>query len=305
MQPQSTHQSVDPTREYDPRSSDSARESYANTASGAPSESRSQSDHVPAERTGECTADEAEEDGVRVGFEDMNQGVDHDQAVRVIAIDGPAGSGKSTVAKRLAAVLGSVFLDTGAMYRAVTLACLERGADPKDAEACTAVACSLSLDFDDEGRVLIDGSSREDELRGDAVTERVSFVAAHSGVRRAMVQKQRAVAKAAGASGVVAEGRDMSSVVFPETPFKFYLLATSKERARRRAEQAGRSADVDRIEQELGERDRLDSTREDSPLMMAADARSILTDELSVDQVVETIRSAIDAAPGSQETTDH
>lgn len=225
-------------------------------------------------------------------------------ARRVIAIDGPAASGKSSVARALARRLGYTFLDTGAMYRAVTLACLERGLDPLDAAACEEVAANLSLTFDAEGHVLIDGASREADIRGEAVTREVSHVSAHPGVRRALVEQQRRVAASEAVRGIVAEGRDMTSVVFPKTPYKFFLSASSAERARRRATQEGVPAEVERIEREIERRDSLDSQRADSPLRIAEGARRIDTDPLGVEQVVQAMLlhiAAIDAGaePGA------
>ena len=147
----------------------------------------------------------------------------------IIAIDGPAGSGKNTVARALAARLGLAFLDTGAMYRAVTLTVLGRGVDPGDGEACGRVAQDLDLTFDSEGRILIEGQPGEPSIRGSQVDQEVSKVAAHPAVRRAVVPKQRRIAaqaipgdgKSAG-EGIVAEGRDTTTVVFPDADHKFH-----------------------------------------------------------------------------------
>lgn len=212
----------------------------------------------------------------------------------IIAIDGPAGAGKSTVARRVASELGLSFLDTGAMYRAVTLAVLEQGYHPSDAEACEQVARALRLEFDDEGRILIDGSPGEPDIRSQTVTLNVSAVSAHRGVREAVVAEQRKIA--ARSKGVVAEGRDTTTVVFPEADHKFFLNASKEERARRRAEQDGRAADQALILADIDRRDRLDATRAHSPLVKAPDALEIDGDRMSVEDVVARILAEVRAA---------
>jgi len=205
----------------------------------------------------------------------------------IIAIDGPAAAGKSTVARRLADALGLVFLDTGAMYRAVTLAALERGVEPSDGEGCTRIARALALDFDADRRIRIDGRAGEPAIRADAVTRAVSQVSAHPGVRAALVPLQRAEAHRRG--GIVAEGRDMGSVVFPEADFKFFVVASAEERARRRAAETGAEDRYAEILADIERRDRLDTTRADSPLVKARGAIEVVTDALAVDAVVATL----------------
>ena len=204
----------------------------------------------------------------------------------IIAIDGPAAAGKSTIARRLASALDLAFLDTGAMYRAVTWAALERDVPTADAEGCARLARELDLDFDAEGRILIDGRPGEPGIRSSAVDDAVSQVSAHPAVRRAVVPKQREVAER---RGVVAEGRDIGTVVFPGADHKFFLAASAEERARRRAAQIGRPEEQATIEAALRRRDELDSTRADSPLVRADDAVLVETDGLGVDQVVEAL----------------
>jgi len=205
----------------------------------------------------------------------------------IIAIDGPAGAGKSTVARRVASELGLAFLDTGAMYRAVTLVVLEQGSHPSDAEACERVARTLHLEFDDAGRILMDGAPGEPDIRSQTVTLNVSAVSAHPGVRDAIVAEQREIA--AQSRGVVAEGRDTTTVVFPAADLKFFLNASKQERARRRAEQEGRPDEQEAILADIDRRDRLDATRAHSPLLKAPDAIEIDADGLSVEDVVARI----------------
>ncbi|MED6334149.1 MAG: (d)CMP kinase, partial [Planctomycetota bacterium] len=155
----------------------------------------------------------------------------------IVAIDGPAGAGKSTVARSLARALDLPFLDTGAMYRAVTVAVLREEVDPTDGEACGALAKALRVDIASDGEVLLDGVRSGDAVRSAAVDAAVSLVSAHPQVRREIVPVQRAVA--ARGSGVVAEGRDTTTTVFPHADHQFYLAASASERARRRAAQLG------------------------------------------------------------------
>ena len=213
----------------------------------------------------------------------------------IVAIDGPAASGKSTVARALAARLGLRFLDTGAMYRAVTLAVLERGFDPRDGAACARVAAELDLTFDAEGSLLVDGAPGEPRIRGPRIDAHVSAVAAHPGVRRALVPKQREAAR----SGAVAEGRDTTTVVFPRAEHKFFLTASPRERARRRARQEGRPERVDEYAAALEERDAFDRSRADSPLREGPDVVRVDTDGRTVEEVVELLARAVLGAPRS------
>jgi cytidylate kinase len=216
----------------------------------------------------------------------------------IIAIDGPAGAGKSTVARETAQALGLAFLDTGAMYRAVTLEVLARDGDPRSETECARVAQSLQLSFDSAGRILIDGRPGEPDIRSDRVTAAVSAVSAHPSVRAVVVREQRAVAQRRG--GLVAEGRDTTTVVFPRADHKFFLIASSAERARRRALELGAPASVAAIQAEIDRRDALDTERAHSPLVRAPDAIVIDTDGLEVAAVVEKILEHVRASSASR-----
>ena len=201
----------------------------------------------------------------------------------VIAIDGPAGAGKSTVARALAERLGFTYLDSGAMYRCVALAALERGADPNDPAAMGALAASLAIELDGE-RVELDGREVGAAIREPRVTEAASRVSVHPAVREAMVAEQR---RLIGAGRYVAEGRDIGTVVSPGAPLKVFLTASAEERARRRAAQTGEGEAAVLAAQR--ERDERDETREHSALRAAADAVEIDTTGLSLQDVVSRV----------------
>ncbi|HEX5763497.1 MAG TPA: (d)CMP kinase [Solirubrobacterales bacterium] len=201
----------------------------------------------------------------------------------VIALDGPAGAGKSTVARALAAALGFTYLDSGAMYRCVALAALERGVDLDDGERLGELARSLRIALDDR-RVALDGRDVSAAIREPVVTEASSRVSVHAGVREAMVARQREMI-AAGC--YVAEGRDIGTVVSPDSPLKVFLTASDEERARRRAAETGEDAGAVLAAQR--ERDRRDETRELSALHPAEDAVEIDTTGLALAEVVERV----------------
>lgn len=204
----------------------------------------------------------------------------------VIAIDGPAGSGKSTVARGVAAKLHLPYLDTGAMYRSVAFAVLSRGVDLTDEAAVAAIARGVAIDVGP--RVTVDGVDATDEIRGPAVTTAVSTVAANPEVRAELRQRQRAWAEANG--GGVVEGRDIGSVVFPNARLKVYLTADESERARRRlAEGKVTGATVDAVAADLARRDDADSTRKTAPLSVANGAVVIDTTGRTVDDVVAEV----------------
>ncbi|MBD3404482.1 (d)CMP kinase [candidate division GN15 bacterium] len=211
---------------------------------------------------------------------------------RVIAIDGPAGSGKSTTAKMVAARLGYQYLDTGAMYRALTWHALQHGISPADARRLGLVANQMQIEFEthaDINRVFLNGSEVTSEIRTPEVTRQVSEISAHPEVRRAMVEKQKAM----GERGcIVAEGRDTTTVVFPDAELKVFLVASVDARAERRLrdlQQMGISSTIEEVRDDLERRDRFDSNREHSPLTRADDAHEVDTTELTIQGQVEHI----------------
>lgn len=205
-------------------------------------------------------------------------------AMRVIAIDGPAGAGKSTIGKALAQRLGLQYLDTGAMYRAVTAAALRRGVPLDDTEAVGRLAVELDLEVGERG-VFADGHDVTTEIRGAEVTSAVSRVAANSAVRAELRARQRAWAHERG--GGVIEGRDIGTVVFPDAQLKLYLTASPRVRAERRVVEAG--GDVDEIAAAIATRDQFDSTRADSPLREADGSVLVDTTGLGIDAVLAHI----------------
>lgn len=248
----------------------------------------------------------------------------------IIAIDGPAASGKSTAARALAAHLGCAFLDTGAMYRAVTREVLARGQDPQDAAAAALAAAYVKFRLVPRpggesragaGLALEASGSPGDvaqlaagqpefrrvilpdvELRTAEVTQHVSAVSAHSAVRRVLVAHQQALGRGTQASerargGLVAEGRDMTTVVFPDADFKFFLVASPAERARRRARELGDLARAEEIQRDIERRDQFDSRRADSPLVQAPDAIAVLTDGLDEREVLRVLLEVVAGTP--------
>ena len=212
----------------------------------------------------------------------------------VVAVDGPSGSGKSTVSRRLAVALDGVYLDTGAMYRAVTWAVLEAGADPLDADAVAKVAAEtdLSIGTDPmEPHFSANGVDVSTAIRGPAVTGAVSAVAAVPAVRRQLVAQQQAIIAAH--PRIVVEGRDIATVVAPDADLKVYLTASPAARAQRRS--AEDAADMAATAADLARRDRYDSSRAMDPLRQASDAVEVDTTGMSIDDVVAEIVARVEA----------
>lgn len=208
----------------------------------------------------------------------------------VIAVDGPAGTGKSSVSRGLARTLGASYLDTGAMYRIVTLEVLRAGIDVQDADAVGAVAAEVDIQvgYDpDEDRSYLAGEDVSTAIRGDSVTKAVSAVSAVPAVRSVLVERQRELARRAGR--VVVEGRDIGTVVLPDADVKIFLTASAEVRARRRTDQnvaAGLADDYPAVLADVKRRDHLDSTRPVSPLRAARDALVVDTSDMTEPQVV-------------------
>ena len=202
----------------------------------------------------------------------------------VIAIDGPAGAGKSTVGRRLAERLGVGYLDTGAMYRALTYGVLRRGVPEGDSEAVASVAPEIDIQLE-SGKVVVDGVDATEAIRGRDVTAAVSQVAANPAVRDLLVERQRRWVRERG--GAVVEGRDIGTVVFPDADLKVYVTASPRVRAERRVREIG--GDVDDVERSIIARDRQDAEREHGPLAEAGDAVVVDTTDLGIDAVVEVV----------------
>jgi cytidylate kinase len=210
----------------------------------------------------------------------------------VVAIDGPAASGKSTTARLAAEKLGYIHVDTGAMYRAVTLKVLRAGIPPDDRKAIGGLLRETHVALRREGgvtRVLLDGHDVTEEIRSREVTRSVSIVSRHRAVREAMVREQR---RMGAEGGIVLEGRDIGTVVFPDADVKFFMIAGIESRARRRAQELrtkGAEPDLDGLMKEIRERDSLDSTRKESPLRKADDAIEIDTSDMTIEEQVRTV----------------
>jgi cytidylate kinase len=221
----------------------------------------------------------------------------------VVAIDGPAGSGKSTTARRAAQELGFLYLDTGAMYRALTAKAIALGIDPADEAAIARLAGSTNMEIEEQdgvSHVLVDGEDLTDALRSPEISRRVSYVARVPQVRRLLVAIQRAIAAE---RDVVVEGRDIGTVVFPDAPVKIYLDASLDERARRRGldlERSGEKVAHEELQREIARRDEIDSDRTDSPLRRAEGAVVIDTTRLTIDEQVADVLELVRRARGDR-----
>ena len=213
-----------------------------------------------------------------------------DQSIPVITIDGPAASGKGTIAERVAAALGFHYLDSGALYRIATLAALKSGVSPEDVESLTALTEKLAPIFRD-GRIYLNGEDVTTAIRSEEVRAMTSRVAVIPGVRAALFELQK---KAAAHPGLVADGRDMGTVVFPNARLKVFMTASARVRAERRYKQLigrGEQADLAALTADLEERDRRDSKRATAPLKPAEDARILDTSEMGIEEVVKKVLS--------------
>ena len=215
----------------------------------------------------------------------------------VVAIDGPAGAGKSAVARKVAGRLSLLYIDSGAMYRAVAWKALDGGVDRSDEEAVTRMASDMKIELKltaASTRVFVDGKEITSFIRTPEVTDVSSKISTIEEVRRILVRRQQALGRE---TGVVMEGRDIGTVVFPDSRYKFYLDASIHERARRRKldlEQAGYDVDLDKLEREVAERDERDSTRSASPLRKVDDATLIDTTDMSIEEVVDAIADRVE-----------
>lgn len=216
---------------------------------------------------------------------------------KVIAIDGPAGAGKSTIAKRLAEKIGYTYIDSGAMYRAITLKVLRENISLKELESIIRMAEKTEIDFKNNS-IYLDGSIVNTEIREENVSRNVSCIAAIPEIRKLMVELQR---KISGNKNVVMDGRDVGTVIFPSARFKFFITASVDERAERRykeLKQKGYDAEIQDIRSQIEKRDHIDSTRSDSPLTVASDAVIIDTTGKSVEEVLNEVISNIELKGG-------
>ncbi len=212
----------------------------------------------------------------------------------IVAIDGPAGAGKSTVTKRFAKQLGLIYLDTGSMYRAVTWFIQEQKINPDDEKELVKALSNIKLDIHlaDSGiqQVLLNGQDISKEIRTPKVTAAVSNIASKAAVREKLTAQQKAIGLK---GGIVAEGRDIGSTVFPDAELKVFLTASSKERAKRRADDLANQGfevpNLKELEHQIQERDKIDSTREIAPLIQAMDAKELATDGMTIDEVIDTL----------------
>ncbi len=212
-----------------------------------------------------------------------------------IAMDGPAGSGKSTIAQRLAETLDYLYLNSGSMYRAMTLLALREGGDPANVSALIQLAKNCRIDFSNNGKTtLLNGEDVSDALRTPEIDRAIADIAKIPDIRREMVRQQRRIGEN---GGIIVEGRDVTTVVFPEADLKFYISASVEERAKRRfTEQQAKDIEttLERVEQEIRERDQMDESREHSPLQTAEDAIVVDTTSMTINQAVEFVLNRVE-----------
>ena len=216
----------------------------------------------------------------------------------IITIDGPAGAGKSTVAKQLATALGFDYLDTGAMYRAVAFCGIRKSVDWAKPDALVAIAEQMQIRVE-AGRTFVDDEDVSDPVRSAAVTEKTHFAANNPAIREIMVRRQRQIAQQKNAKGnsIVTEGRDQGTAVFPDAECKIYLTATPEERARRRVNefaQRGETVDYDETLAQINHRDASDMAREVGPLCEPPDATHVVTDGMTIGQVVAELVAIVE-----------
>lgn len=211
----------------------------------------------------------------------------------IITLDGPSGAGKSTIAKLLAKKLSFKYLDTGAMYRAVTLYMIKRHIDINNNSEVISALNNLSINFDNAGRIYLDDEDVTEAIRSMEVVNLVSKVSSISIVRQNMVSLQRKIAEG---GNYVVDGRDIGSVVFPDSKYKFYMDASLDERAKRRYNEElskGKNITYEEVRESIRKRDEFDSNREDSPLVVPKNANIIDTTSMTIDEVVEKIANVI------------
>lgn len=214
----------------------------------------------------------------------------------IIAVDGPSGAGKSTLGRRLAGKLNLLYLDTGAMYRAVALAVLRAKLDPHDAPSVALVAQTARIELAGDPTALqvrLDGEDVSSKLRTEEIAHIASVISTNSDVRGEMVRRQREMARQA-ARGVVLDGRDIGTIVFPDARVKFFLTATPEQRAARRFTEASDTSGYEEVLRDIQERDARDSTRDDSPLAIADDAIVIDSTEATIDEVLARMLEAVE-----------
>lgn len=220
-----------------------------------------------------------------------------------VAIDGPAAAGKSTIAKRVASALGFTYIDTGAMYRAVTAAVIEAGLDPRNEEQSASLIPNMSIDLLEDGHVLYNGRDVTKEIREKAVSDNVSYIAAMKPIRLALVDMQRELAKK---KSVIMDGRDIGTYVLPDADVKIFQVASVEERAQRRYlenVEKGMDTSYEEVLENLKNRDRIDSSRAFAPLKPANDSILLDTSEMSIDEVTQAVLNIIKDRTGVEAKT--